>query len=61
MFGMAALAPRTRGRRSGEDRVLAPMQEEAIQRTRCDKRPEQLKMEFALWSRSAVMQLIRRE
>ncbi len=59
-FGMAALAPRTRGRRSGEDRVLTPAQEEAIQRTICDKRPEQLKMDFALWSRAAVMQLIER-
>ena len=60
-LGMAALAPRTRGRRSGEDRVLTPTQEEAIQRTICDKRPEQLKMDFALWSRAAVMQLIERE
>ncbi len=60
-LGMAALAPRTRGRRSGEDRVLTPAQEEAIQRTICDKRPEQLKMDFALWSRAAVMQLIERE
>ena len=58
---MAALAPSTWRRRSGEDRVLTSMQEAALQRTLCDKRPEQLKMEFALWSRSAVMQLIRRE
>ena len=58
---MAALAPRARGRRSGEDRVLTPAQEEALQRTICDKRPEQLKMDFALWSRAAVMQLIERE
>ncbi|HRH71158.1 MAG TPA: winged helix-turn-helix domain-containing protein, partial [Flavobacteriales bacterium] len=27
----------------------------------CDKRPEQLKLDFALWSRGAVMQLIERE
>lgn len=60
-LGMGALAPRTRGRRNGEDRVLTAQQEEAIQRTICDRRPEQLKMDFALWSRAAVMQLIERE
>jgi len=32
-----------------------------VRRIICDKRPEQLKMEFALWSRAAVMQLIERE
>lgn len=32
-----------------------------MRRIICDKRPEQLKMEFALWSRAAVMQLIERE
>lgn len=56
--GIGALAPRTRGRRSGEDRALTVEQEEKVQRIICDKRPEQLKMEFALWSRAAVMQLI---
>jgi transposase len=59
--GMAALAPRVRGRRTGDKRVLTQEQEVAIQRTICDRRPEQLKMEFALWSRAAVMQLIERE
>jgi transposase len=59
--GMAALGPRARGRRSGENRALSPDQEQAIQRTICDKRPEQLKMDFFLWSRAAVMQLIERE
>jgi hypothetical protein len=34
------------------------IQEAEIGRIICDERPEQLKMDFALWSRSAVMQLI---
>ncbi len=33
-------------------------QEDAIQRIIIDKRPEQLKMDFFLWSRAAVGQLI---
>ncbi len=59
--GMAALAPRTRGRRVGDKRVLTAEQEASIRQTICDKRPEQLKMEFALWSRAAVKELIERE
>ena len=59
--GLSALAPRVRGRRTGDKRVLTRKQELAIQRTICDRRPEQLKMDFALWSRSAVMALIERE
>ncbi|RFC34838.1 MAG: Winged helix-turn helix [Candidatus Nitrotoga sp. SPKER] len=31
----------------------------AIQQTICDKRPEQLKMDFALWNRPAVHQHIK--
>lgn len=38
-----------------------PEQEAHIQKLICDKRPEQLKMDFFLWSRSAVMQLIEQE
>lgn len=60
-LGLAGLAPRTRGGRSGEDRALSREQEQAVQRTICDQRPEQLKMDSALWSRAAVMQLIERE
>ena len=33
-------------------------QEHAIRTTICDKRPEQLKLEFALWNHAAVGQLI---
>ena len=33
----------------------------SLRRTICDKRPEQLKMDFALWTRGAVMQLIEQQ
>jgi len=59
--GLKALAPRTRGRRSGEKRALTPEQEARIQTLIQERRPEQLKMEFALWSRVAVGELIERE
>jgi len=41
--------------------VLSAEQEQHIQRAIIDKRPEQLKMDFCLWSRAAVMQLIEQE
>ncbi len=59
--GYAALKPTPRGRTSGEGRTLTAEQEEVIRRAICDKRPEQLKREFALWNRAAVMQLIERD
>jgi transposase len=59
--GLAAIRPATRGKRSGQGRTLTEEQEQAIRKIICDKRPEQLKMEFALWNRAAVMQLIERE
>lgn len=59
--GAAALKPARRGRTKGQGRSLSAEQEESIRRTICDKRPEQLKMEFALWTRAAVMQLIEQQ
>jgi transposase len=59
--GMAALKPAIRGKKPGTGRSLNSEQEQAICRIICDKRPEQLKMEFALWSRAAVGQLIEQE
>lgn len=59
--GSAAVKPKSRGRVSGEGRSLTDEQEESVRQIICDKRPEQLKMEFALWNRAAVMQLIERE
>ena len=59
--GLAAIKPAMRGKRAGQGRTLSEEQEQAIRKIICDKRPEQLKMEFALWNRAAVMQLIERE
>lgn len=59
--GASSIKPAQRGHRIGEGRRLSEAQEQTIQRIICDKRPEQLKMDFALWSRAAVMQLIERE
>ena len=59
--GAAGLKPGRRGRRAGDKRSLREDQELRLQRLICDKRPEQLKMDFALWSRGAVSQLIQQE
>lgn len=59
--GLDGLAPRTRGRRAGEDRALTPEQEALIHQTITHQRPRQVKLDFALWSRPAVQQLIERE
>lgn len=59
--GAAALKPKARGKQESEGRSLTPSQEDKIRKLICDKRPEQLKMDFALWTRAAVMLLIERE
>ncbi|MBL8401088.1 IS630 family transposase [Accumulibacter sp.] len=59
--GWSAVRPTARGRARGDGRCLSEAQEEAIRRTIIDKRPEQLKMDFFLWSRAAVGQLIEQE
>ena len=59
--GAASLRPGKRGRKSGDGRSLSDEQAQSIQQLICDKRPEQLKMDFALWNRAAVGVLIERE
>lgn len=59
--GWAHVRSALRGRSKGDGRVLSQLQEEAIQRMIIDKRPEQLKMDFSLWSRAGVSQLIEQE
>jgi len=59
--GWRALKPRSPGRKAGTGRSLDKAQEARIKKLICDKRPEQLKMDFALWNRPAVMLLIEQE
>jgi Winged helix-turn helix len=59
--GPAAIKPKERGKKNGEGRKLSAEQEAHIRKLIVGKRPEQLKMEFALWTRAAVGQLIEHE
>ena len=54
----ATFKPGIRGKKPGSGRSLSPEREQTIRQTICDKRPEQLKMDFALWSTGAVRQHI---
>jgi len=49
------------GRKSGEGRHLTSEQEQAIRKMVVGKTPDQLKMTYALWTRKAVMELIKQE
>jgi transposase len=57
--GKKALKNGIRGRKKGERRHLSLVQENIIRKKIIDHRPEQLKFDFALWTRDAVRQLIK--
>ena len=59
--GWVAIRPAARGRSRGDGRVLSKVQEDTTQRLIIDKRPEQLKLDFSLWTRAAVGQRIEQE
>jgi len=59
--GYIALHNNVRGRKKGDHRSLTPIQERMIQRKIIDRKPEQLKLDFALWTRGAVQKLIKQE
>ena len=52
------MALKPRGRSTGVGRRLAAEQEREVQKLIRDKTPDQIKMPYALWGRTAVMELI---
>lgn len=58
--GLRALKPRRRGRPAG-DGLLDATQAARIRQMIIDSMPDQLKLPFYLWTRAAVVSLIRRE
>jgi transposase len=50
-----------RGTREGQYRTLTPEQERGIQKVIKDKYPDQLKLDFALWTREAVRLTIKQK
>lgn len=57
-LGAKALHDAAGGRQVGDKRLLTPKQEALVQRLIVDKTPDQLKMNYALWTRAAVAELI---
>lgn len=59
--GWRAVAIKARGRSVGDGRTLSAEQEKTLRRMICDRTPDQLKLPYALWSRSAVGDLIHQQ
>src|SRR5690348_17336054 len=59
--GRKGLVSGKRGRKPDEQRLLDAAQEAAIKRLICRHMPDELGLDFALWSRAAVQALIRRQ
>jgi transposase len=59
--GSEAIKLGQRGRRTGEQRKLSLEQEADIRHFLIDKTPDQFKLPFALWTRQAVKQLIKKQ
>jgi transposase len=59
--GASSLRSQKRGRRTGQNRHLTDEQETRIRGLIKDKAPDQLKLDYVLWTRKAVMELILQE
>jgi len=58
--GIKGIRLKKRGRKEGEKRTLKPEHEKELQKIIEDKEPDQLKLTFALWTRKAVQQIIKK-
>ena len=59
--GIKGLSSKKRGVKSEDKKLLSTKQEQEIQRMIIDTMPDQLKLDFALWTRKAVKELFERE
>lgn len=59
--GLKGLKGKPRGNKEGTGRTLTEDQESHVKRLITDKYPEQLKLDYVLWTRKAVMELIEKE
>lgn len=59
--GLKGLKAKKNGAKSEDRKLLTVAQEQAIQKMIVDKMPDQLKLDFALWTRKAVKELVEQE
>lgn len=59
--GIAGLKSKKRGVKSEDKKLLNDKQEKEVQKMIIDIMPDQLKLDYALWTRKAVKELIERE
>ena len=59
--GLRALKPKVAGRKLESGMTLSKLQQKQLQKIIVDQYPDQLKMDFALWTRLAVQCLIKKE
>lgn len=59
--GLNGLKDQKQGHDEGVGRLLSAKQEKEVQNMIIDKMPEQLKLPFGLWTRKAIVELIKRE
>ena len=59
--GIKGLSSKKRGVKSEDKKLLSAKQEQEIQKMIIDTMPDQLKLDFALWTRKAVKELVERE
>ncbi len=59
--GVRGLKEKPRGHKLGDGRLLSIEQEKKVQLWITDKMPEQLKLPFGLWTRKAIVELIKQK